>query len=110
MADITRGVGRLANSQAPAEEGGRFEKGFFYSLNVKAVRPDAAGGRSEPAPGWAALRLRHPTVFADLPRQVVIDLGMAGDGAALIQGRVVPPRMATAFPETGATMGRKVSQ
>src|SRR5579859_5612921 len=28
--------------------------------NVKAVRPDAAGGRSEPAPGWAASRLRHP--------------------------------------------------
>ena len=78
--------------------------------NELAVRLDAAGGRSEPAQGWAASRLRHPKVFADLSRQVVVDFGMARDGAALIQRRVVPPRMATAFPEKGATMGRKVSQ
>ena len=53
--------------------------------NELAVRPDAAVGQSEPALGWAASRLRYSKVFADLPRQVVIDFSMAGDGAALIQ-------------------------
>ena len=68
-------------------------------LNVKAVRPDAAGGRSEPAMGWAASRLWHPEVFADLPRQVIVDFGVARDGAAFIQCGDVPPRMAATFPK-----------
>ena len=53
--------------------------------NEKAVRPNAVGGRSEPAPGWAASQLWHPEVFADLPRQVVVDFGVTGDGTALVQ-------------------------
>jgi hypothetical protein len=71
-------------------DGGRFALAstapeLLMTPNVLAARPDAAGERSEPAPGWAASRLRYSKVFADLPRQVVIDFGMAGDGAALIQ-------------------------
>ena len=30
----------------------------FLTPNVEAVRPDAAGGRSEPAPGWASCWIR----------------------------------------------------
>jgi hypothetical protein len=59
---------------------------------------------------WPALRQRHPEVFAYLPRQVVIHLAVAGDCAAFVQGRVMPPRVAAAFAKKCTAMRRKMSQ
>jgi hypothetical protein len=92
------------------------------STNLFSVGAARAHDRARPTNGsdrgcarsnlirWSASWQRHPKVFAYLPCQVVVHLAVSRNSTASVQGRVMPPRVAAAFPKKRAAMRGKVSQ
>lgn len=65
--------------------------------------PAWIGARAPWLPDEVSLHVWNAKILADLPRQVVIDLIVSWYCRALIQGRIVPPRMSLPFSEQCAT-------
>jgi hypothetical protein len=54
--------------------------------------------------GLPSLDWRHPEIATDLPRQVVADLGVPRYRGSLVEGSVLPPRMAATLAHKFAAL------
>ncbi len=79
-------------------------------LVADVLRPDRRtrqrqkDGKDPAHGGVDYLWFRNAEVFADLGDQLVVDLGVSGNGGATVLTRIVPPRVAGSFAEKFATM------